>query len=231
MATAAGLLAAWWFKWNDDRTKCRKRPVECFGNLDVMYDRRPNSTNSADGPRRSFPPIARVNLGKNDEDLKPGEMDSPERSVGNLLPNLPKDQRNAGTPRHPAFPSGHSTYAAAAAYTLIGFFPTYAEQLIRLADNSGVARLFAGIHWRSDHVFGHLVGRAIAELILKQLIDAKIVALKEYEKPVLYLPPGLRYLQPTMFVEPAPLPEMKVHPCTGKPIEPATGVQGARQRA
>ena len=72
-----------------------------------------------------------------------------------------------GTPRHPAYPSGHSTYSAAAAFTLIAFFPQYAEDLLRLADNTGVARLWAGGHWRSDHTFGQLVGRAVAELIIK----------------------------------------------------------------
>jgi membrane-associated phospholipid phosphatase len=80
-----------------------------------------------------------------------------------------------GTPRHPAYPSGHSTYSAAAAFTLIAFFPQYAEDLLRLADNTGVARLWAGVHWRSDHTFGQLVGRAVAKLIINQLIDAKIV--------------------------------------------------------
>lgn len=227
LATAAGLIAAWYLKWEDDRTSCRKRPIECNPNLDVMYDRRPNSTNSADGPRRAFPPIAQINL--TNKPLKPGEMDSPERLVMDILnsPNLPEDLRNAGTPRHPAFPSGHSTYAAAAAYTLIGFFPNYAEQLIRLADNSGTARMFAGIHWRSDHVFGHLVGRGIAELILKQLIDAGIVELMNPGQ-VVYLPNGLKYLQPTMFVKPIPTPS-NPNPCTPGKSAPAPAAQGGRQ--
>jgi hypothetical protein len=106
-----------------------------------------------------------------------------------------------GTPRHPAYPSGHSTYSAAAAFTLIAFFPQYAEDLLRLADNTGVARLWAGVHWRSDHTFGQLVGRAMAELIINQLIDAEIVE----EDPtvtgtVAYLPPDLCYLRPRLFV-------------------------------
>ena len=158
--------------------------------------------------------------------LKPGEMDAPERSVGNLL-RAPRDQRNAGTPRHPAFPSGHSTYAAAAAYTLIGFFLNYAEQLIRLADNAGAARLFAGIHWRSDHVFGHLVGRGIAELILQQLLDANIVR-QMNPGQVVYLPNGLKYLQPTLFVEPIPTPS-NLNPCAPGRSAPAPQVQGGRQ--
>jgi hypothetical protein len=106
-----------------------------------------------------------------------------------------------GTPRHPAYPSGHSTYSAAAAFTLIAFFPQYAEDLLRLADNTGVARLWAGVHWRSDHTFGQLVGRAVAELIINQLIDAEIFE----EDPtvtgtVAYLPPALCYLRPRLFV-------------------------------
>jgi hypothetical protein len=224
MATAAGLVAAWYFKWGDERTKCRKRPIECYSDLDVLYDRRPNSTNSADGPRRSFPPIARTSL--TGKPLKPGEMDAPERDVSNLLTG-PADRQNPGTPRHPAFPSGHSTYAAAAAYTLIGFYPNYAEQLLRLADNSGVGRMFAGIHWRSDHVFGHLVGRAIAELILQQLVDANIVT-RLNAGQLVYMPNGLKYLQPTFFVEPILTPP-NLNPCAPGGINQAPAAQGGRQ--
>ena len=113
-----------------------------------------------------------------------------------------------GTPRHPAYPSGHSTYSAAVAFTLIAFFPQYAEDLLRLADNTGVARLWAGVHWRSDHTFGQLVGRAVAELIINQLIDAEIVE----EDPtvtgtVAYLPPDLCYLRPRLFVRQAAIPQ------------------------
>jgi hypothetical protein len=106
-----------------------------------------------------------------------------------------------GTPRHPAYPSGHSTYSAAAAFTLIAFFPQYAEDLLRLADNTGVARLWAGVHWRTDHIFGQLVGRAVAELIVEQLIGAEIFeADPTVTGEVAYLPPGLQYLRPWLFV-------------------------------
>ena len=74
-----------------------------------------------------------------------------------------------GTPRHPAYPSGHSTYSAAATEVLKHFFPGYAGPLDDLADNIGMARLWAGIHWRSDHTFGQLVGKAVGQLVIEQL--------------------------------------------------------------
>ena len=99
-----------------------------------------------------------------------------------------------GTPRHPAWPSGHSTYSAAASYVLEYFFAgetslgrTYQQvlqaarstppfgpdwialHLRRLANNIGEARLFGGVHWRADHVAGQKIGRAAAQVIVDQL--------------------------------------------------------------
>jgi hypothetical protein len=74
-----------------------------------------------------------------------------------------------GTPRHPAYPSGHSTYAGAASEMLSFFFPDYTAEFDKLADNAGMARLWAGIHWRSDHEQGMRLGRCVAREIIKQL--------------------------------------------------------------
>ena len=74
-----------------------------------------------------------------------------------------------GTPRHPAYPSGHSTYAGAASEILTYFFPDEKKELDRLADNTGMARLWAGIHYRSDHVQGIKLGRCVARLVISQL--------------------------------------------------------------
>ena len=77
-----------------------------------------------------------------------------------------------GTPRHPAYPSGHSTYSAAASHILKYFFARdkyVVQQLDKLADNIGEARLWAGVHWRTDHDFGQKVGVAVAETIIDQL--------------------------------------------------------------
>ena len=74
-----------------------------------------------------------------------------------------------GTPRHPAYPSGHSTYGAAASELLAWFFPDYREELNRLADNTGMGRLWAGIHYRSDHIQGRRLGRTVACMVIAQL--------------------------------------------------------------
>jgi hypothetical protein len=76
-----------------------------------------------------------------------------------------------GTPRHPAYPSGHSTYSAAASEVLSYFFPDYAGEFDDLADNAGLARLWAGIHWRSDHTAGQALGRFVARRLLKQITN------------------------------------------------------------
>ena len=74
-----------------------------------------------------------------------------------------------GTPRHPSYPSGHSTCAGAASELLSYFFPDYTEEFDRLADNAGMARLWAGIHWRSDHTYGVRLGRCVARLVIEQI--------------------------------------------------------------
>ena len=74
-----------------------------------------------------------------------------------------------GSPRHPAYPSGHATYAGAASELLSYFFPDYTEEFDRLANNIGMARLWGGIHWRSDCENGIALGRCVARIIIEQL--------------------------------------------------------------
>jgi membrane-associated phospholipid phosphatase len=144
VALHSALLAAWHFKWdaNCKTQSYRQRPVEADKRLDVLFDTVPNSTQSGDGPPRIFDP----SLSDCDD--------------ANFSP---------GTPRHPAFPSGHSTYAGAGSELLTYFFPEYARELDDLADNIGMARLWGGIHWRSDHLAGLALGRAVACRIIAQL--------------------------------------------------------------
>ncbi|MFN2507558.1 MAG: phosphatase PAP2 family protein [Chthoniobacterales bacterium] len=179
VAIASALSAAWYFKWRGPAgVKYRPRPRECFPKLDVLYDRVPNSTNSADGPRRGFPFDVRP------MDAKAGEQEKPESQVPDIIPLLgsAKDPNwtgypTPGTPRHPAYPSGHSTYSAAASRLLARFFPMWREELDKLADNIGLARLWAGIHWRTDHTFGQKVGNAVADWVIDQLVATKIFKL------------------------------------------------------
>jgi hypothetical protein len=74
-----------------------------------------------------------------------------------------------GTPRHPAYPSGHSVVGGAGSEVLAYFFPGERAELEYLADNCGMARLWAGVHYRSDHLQGMALGRHIGRLIIDQL--------------------------------------------------------------
>jgi PAP2 superfamily len=78
-------------------------------------------------------------------------------------------QPSPGTPRHPSYPSGHSTIAGAASEILSYFFPDYIAEFDALADNAGMGRMWAGIHYRSDHETGVRLGRTVAREIVKQL--------------------------------------------------------------
>lgn len=74
-----------------------------------------------------------------------------------------------GTPRHPSYPSGHSVVGGAASEVLSHFFEAHRAEFDNLADNGGLARLWAGIHFRPDHEFGVALGRAVARIVLNQL--------------------------------------------------------------
>lgn len=184
----SALSAAWYLKWRGGAgVAYRPRPWECYKKLDVLFDRVTNSTNSADGARRGFPfgvqPLPGGPPAQTGAPV-PGTPQVPEAYVPNISGlTVPPSQPTPGTPRHPAYPSGHSTYSAAATRFLIEFFPRYREQLCRMADNIGLARLWAGVHWRSDHTFGQQVGTAVAELIIDQLKATGIPRYPAARKP------------------------------------------------
>lgn len=124
-----------------------------------------------------------------------------------------------GTPRHPAWPSGHSTYSAAATYMLEYFFspdtlvvpdeelfeefpgdkqitkdmlinPRWiAGDLRRLANNIGEARLWAGVHWVSDHVAGQRVGRSAAQAVIDTFLKDVICPFEAQKCDNANLPP------------------------------------------
>jgi PAP2 superfamily len=80
-----------------------------------------------------------------------------------------------GTPRHPSYPSGHSVTYGAAAQLLSAFFPDLRPELDQLADNAGMARLWAGIHYRSDHEEGVELGRRVADRVIERSVTAASV--------------------------------------------------------
>lgn len=96
---------------------------------------------------------------------------------GDIIRGSPRTDppRSPGTPRHPAYPSGHSTYSAAASTVLRCLFPDYRTSFNRLANNIGRARIWAGVHWFQDHTTGQLIGRTVGELIIRQLNESGIL--------------------------------------------------------
>lgn len=100
-----------------------------------------------------------------------------------------------GSPIHPSYGSGHSTVAGALGTILKAFFPgehlilnpvvptddgtaltafdpsgdtalTVEGEINKLVDNIGIGRLFAGVHWRTDHQESIRLGEAVALSIL-----------------------------------------------------------------
>ena len=146
----SALIAAWYYKWAMGKDfSYRQRPYEYDRNQNfrVLFDDAVCNDGTFNKCARYLKPIG------------PGPIGSP-RPQGLISP---------GTPRHPAYPSGHSTYSSAASTILKYFFPDEAAELDKLSENIGEARLWAGVHWRSDHDAGVLLGKAVGQLVRAQL--------------------------------------------------------------
>lgn len=98
-----------------------------------------------------------------------------ERGLGSAGTYLLSQAFPEGSPMHPAYGSGHSTYIGAGVTIIKAFYGDFPlrnpqvpnadgtalvayngtlmffDELDKLASNIGVARLFAGVHYRSDH--------------------------------------------------------------------------------
>jgi membrane-associated phospholipid phosphatase len=156
VAVASALQAAWYYKWVAAGREKKKIGCTAFRERPYEYAKRiPNGLNKFNV------------LFDHPDEFNPVPMQCPQPSPG--------------TPRHPAYPSGHSTYSAAASEILKFFFgaeetpamigneTTLADEFDNLADNIGLGRMWAGVHWRSDHTAGQRLGRTVACLVLSQL--------------------------------------------------------------
>ena len=66
-----------------------------------------------------------------------------------------------GTPNFPSYPSGHSTFSAAAAEVLAYIFPAKANIVRAWAAEAAESRVYAGIHWRFDATSGADQGKSV----------------------------------------------------------------------
>jgi len=68
------------------------------------------------------------------------------------------------TPLFPAYVSGHSTYSAAAAEVLAHAFPDQADLWRARGREAGRSRIWGGIHWPVDDLYGSRMGLKIGKL-------------------------------------------------------------------
>lgn len=71
-----------------------------------------------------------------------------------------------GLPNFPAYPSGHSTFSAAAADVLSYLFPDAGGEFAAMAEEAGMSRLYGGIHYRSDIEQGKAHGQRIGAYVV-----------------------------------------------------------------
>ena len=69
-------------------------------------------------------------------------------------------------PNHPSYPAAHGCLSTAAAAVLAGVFPADAESLLARGKEAAEARVWAGIHTRSDIDAGQELGRVVANKVL-----------------------------------------------------------------
>jgi len=169
IAIYSALIAAWHYKWGMGKDfSYRQRPYEYDRNQNfrVLFDDAVCNDGTFNKCARYLRPIGPVVIGP--------------RPQGLISP---------GTPRHPAYPSGHSTYSSAASTILKYFFPNEAAELDKLSDNIGEARLWAGVHWRSDHDAGVLLGKAVGQRVREQL-EKDCIADADFAQPMAHPDPA-----------------------------------------
>jgi membrane-associated phospholipid phosphatase len=69
-------------------------------------------------------------------------------------------------PNHPSYPAAHGCISTAAAVVLARLFPGDADTLLAIGKEAADARIYAGIHYRSDIDAGQALGRVVAEKVL-----------------------------------------------------------------
>ena len=71
-------------------------------------------------------------------------------------------------PNHPSYPSAHSTISGTAATVLSEYFPSDSKKWNALAEESGMSRIWGGIHYLTDHEAGLKLGNETGKTILQR---------------------------------------------------------------
>ena len=67
--------------------------------------------------------------------------------------------------KRPAYPSGHTAYAALGAYILSAKYPQYSSEFFSQVSTAGMARMLQGVHYPSDSEASMVISAAIWENI------------------------------------------------------------------
>jgi membrane-associated phospholipid phosphatase len=71
------------------------------------------------------------------------------------------------TPNHPSYPSGHSSISNATGGVLNYLFPANSADVIAAIHEAGEARIWGGIHFRSDIIGGEKLGGEVANAVIE----------------------------------------------------------------
>lgn len=77
------------------------------------------------------------------------------------------------TPPFPGYVSGHAATSGAAARVLAHYMPERAERFTAQAEEAAMSRLYGGIHFRHDNEDGLVLGRRVADGVLKRAGSAE----------------------------------------------------------
>ena len=73
------------------------------------------------------------------------------------------------TAKTPAYPSGHTAYAALGAYILAAKYPAHSEHFFDKVSTAGMARMLMGVHYPSDNEASMIIAGAVWEDIRYKL--------------------------------------------------------------
>lgn len=78
-------------------------------------------------------------------------------------------------PAHPSYPSAHSCISGGSTGVLAAAFPGDRARITATAEEAGLSRVYAGLHYRFDSQAGLTLGRAVAAKALAADLDAVAV--------------------------------------------------------
>ena len=76
-----------------------------------------------------------------------------------------------GRPPFPSYTSGHATFSGAASTVLSCIFPARKDDILVMAEEAALSRLYGGIHYRFDNDQGLESGRMIGRMAMKMVMN------------------------------------------------------------